>query len=268
MKFKQYFTSFLRALFLLSIAEKMRYKFFQIKYYFKNKEYSRNNPELIFPPISLIYETFGRTSYELFYESGKKSAESIKKIYRSLSDLDAPLILEWGCGVGRIITHIRNEFPNSKILGSDVDVKMIDWCKKNIKKVIFTTNNNLPPFNFPDNFFDFVYAASVFTHLTEIYQKEWLQEILRILKPEGLFLFTVHGDYYAEKKLTTAEMKRYIAGDIVVRANVKLGSRIMAVFQGEKFMRNILLKNYKIVKHLKDTDYQIAGSQEIWVIKK
>ncbi|MCX7736724.1 MAG: methyltransferase domain-containing protein [Candidatus Kapabacteria bacterium] len=265
---KQFFSGLLRTLHLLSFAEKLRFRYYLIKYHLRNQKYKIKNPNLVYPPIHFIYETFGRTSYELFFESGKQAAKSIKEIYRSLSDNPSPTILEWGCGIGRIITHIKDEFPDSKIFGSDVDSKMIEWCKKVYKNIIFIKNDYHPPFSFSDDYFDFVYAASVFTHLTEIYQKEWLEEILRILKPGGYFLFTVHGDYYAHKKLTASEMKRYEAGDIIVRANVKLGSRIMAVFQGEKFMRNILLKNYNIVKHIKETDYQIAGSQEIWIIRK
>lgn len=265
---KQFFSGLLRVLHLLSFAEKLRSRYFWMKYFFKNEKFKSKNPDLIYPPINMIYETFGRTSYELFFDSGKKAAKSIKEIYSSLSENIAPTILEWGCGVGRIISNLRNEFPQSKIYGSDVNEKMIDWCRKVYKDISFIKNDYHPPINFSDNYFDFVYAPSVFTHLTEIYQREWLAEILRILKPGGLFLFTVHGDYYAQKKLTSSEMKKYESGEIVVRANVKLGSRIMAVFQGEKFMKNVLLKDFNIVKHIKETDYQIAGSQEIWIIKK
>lgn len=267
-KIKQFFSSLLRALYLLSFAEKIRFRYFHLKYFFRNKKFRKEHPEIIIPPIELIYETFGRTSYELFLESGKKAAKSIKEIFKSLSENDSPTILEWGCGVGRIIRHIPNEFPNAMIFGSDIDKKMIEWCKKNYENIVFEENDTRPPFNFEDNYFDLVYAASVFTHITEIYQREWLDEILRILKAGGYFLFTVHGDYYAQKKLTISELKKYNAGEIVVRANVKLGSRIMAVFQGEKFMKNFLLKNYNIIAHIKDPVYQIAGSQEIWIIKK
>ncbi|HHC23785.1 MAG TPA: class I SAM-dependent methyltransferase [Desulfobacterales bacterium] len=48
-----------------------------------------------------------------------------------------------------------------------------------------------PPFR--DHFFDFVYAMSVFTHLTEEAEKLWIRELSRIIRPGGCFMLTLRG---------------------------------------------------------------------------
>jgi len=40
-----------------------------------------------------------------------------------------------------------------------------------------------------------VIGYSVFTHLTEAMQRQWLEELRRITAPGGLVLVTAHGDF-------------------------------------------------------------------------
>jgi ubiquinone/menaquinone biosynthesis C-methylase UbiE len=47
---------------------------------------------------------------------------------------------------------------------------------------------------FPDASFDVVFAVSVFSHLDEKPQFGWLWEILRVLRPGGLFLASTHSE--------------------------------------------------------------------------
>ena len=42
--------------------------------------------------------------------------------------------------------------------------------------------------------FDLVYGVSVFTHLDEKHQNDWLQELKRVTRPGSVLLLTVHGD--------------------------------------------------------------------------
>src|SRR5690606_11385803 len=50
-------------------------------------------------------------------------------------------------------------------------------------------------FDEPDASVDLLYGISVMTHLTELNQQLWLEEISRILKPGGCALLTTHGEY-------------------------------------------------------------------------
>lgn len=58
-------------------------------------------------------------------------------------------------------------------------------------------NTHLPPLPYDDRFFDLVYVISVFTHLDEDAQYQWLTELRRITKPDGIVLATVRDRYRA-----------------------------------------------------------------------
>ena len=58
----------------------------------------------------------------------------------------------------------------------------------------FKANQPLPPIDYPDATFDLVYNHSVFTHIDENYQDQWLAELRRVVKPGGHLILSVHGE--------------------------------------------------------------------------
>lgn len=102
-------------------------------------------------------------------------------------------ILDFGCGCGRTLVHVKKLAPNAHIEGIDIDARAIDWCKQNLTFATFASSQELPPTSCAADSFDFVYVISVFTHLAEDYQFRWLEELRRIIKPGGVLLLTVHG---------------------------------------------------------------------------
>ena len=105
-------------------------------------------------------------------------------------------VLDFGCSVGRILRayHYRR-VEGQEFYGTDIDVPAIEWCKKNYPFAKFSTNQAEPPLEYPDNFFDFVYANSVMSHLKEDSQFRWLAELRRIVKPGGWLILTFQGSY-------------------------------------------------------------------------
>lgn len=134
-----------------------------------------------------------------FIQTGATLAFQFNRILREASGkgLDEfGSILDWGCGSGRVIQHIKRNYvsPNAYIAGLDVDPTAVLWCSKNISGIDFGNCDLSPPSKFPDNHFDVVYAYSVLTHLREADAVKWVSEIRRILKPGGYFMFTTLGD--------------------------------------------------------------------------
>ena len=106
-------------------------------------------------------------------------------------------VLDWGCGCGRAIQRFRELFPNCDLYGSDVDKEAISWCKENLSQIAtFSTNGFMPPINFPDEFFDFIYGISIFTHLPEDMEAAWLEELCRVTRQGGHVMLTIHGSAY------------------------------------------------------------------------
>lgn len=107
-------------------------------------------------------------------------------------------ILDYGCGCGRILAgwepHLR---PGVMLNGVDINHKLISFCKANILFARTEVCGYLPPLPyFIDGQFDFVYVASVFTHLSVDASYAWAREMRRLVRPGGVLMMSFHGSYY------------------------------------------------------------------------
>jgi SAM-dependent methyltransferase len=106
-------------------------------------------------------------------------------------------ILDFGCGCGRAVRVLKTLMPSCHIYGTDIDEEAIGWLKNNYTKFAeFYVAPHIPPTSFEDNMFDFVSGISVFTHLPEDLQFQWLKELNRITKPNGYLVVSIHGEKF------------------------------------------------------------------------
>tara|TARA_B100000809_G_scaffold82981_1_gene81343 strand:- start:424 stop:1350 length:927 start_codon:yes stop_codon:yes gene_type:complete len=144
------------------------------------------------PPVSI------RPSYKPILAYCKTGADQIA-IFRTILKIHGIHIenflniLDFGCATGRHISHLRQYNLKTKITGFDVLQKPIDWARKNIPFSEFQCGEDLPPTKFESNYFDFIYAYSVFTHFDEKTHLLWLHELARILDSGGYLLVTIAG---------------------------------------------------------------------------
>jgi SAM-dependent methyltransferase len=147
------------------------------------------------PPTDLRARVTGSEDSEWFWSSGQTALEDISdalaSVGRSLEDFER--IYDFGCGCGRIILHLIGQMPPTRITGTDSDSDAVAWLKTKLPTARIENNGALPPLPFDDNSFDLIIGWSVFTHLPESYQDEWLAELARVLAPGGVMLQTVHG---------------------------------------------------------------------------
>jgi ubiquinone/menaquinone biosynthesis C-methylase UbiE len=124
------------------------------------------------------------------YTTFVKIRELIKdKFKRDYKDFES--ILDWGCGCGRMARYF-NWIPGVNITGIDIDQGNIDWCRQNLKFGKFLTTDIHPKTQLPDDHFDLLIGISIFSHLKEKEMHEWLDELKRITKPEGILLMSIH----------------------------------------------------------------------------
>jgi SAM-dependent methyltransferase len=118
---------------------------------------------------------------ELYERTGRRELSACRKV------------LDFGCGWGRIMRFLLKEIDPSKLYGIDVSDEMIAFCEKEFRWGTFTRNDPFPPTQFPAESFDFIYALSVFSHLSEDAHRKWLEEFKRILAPGGVLIATTWG---------------------------------------------------------------------------
>lgn len=99
-------------------------------------------------------------------------------------------ILDLACGTGTLSIAIKKRFPRIKITGFDVDNEILKIARRKASLAHTEINfeqgfsDKLP---FENESFDRVFSTLFFHHLTLERKHKTLQEILRVLKPNGEF---------------------------------------------------------------------------------
>ncbi|MBT4521585.1 MAG: class I SAM-dependent methyltransferase [Halieaceae bacterium] len=97
-------------------------------------------------------------------------------------------VLEIGCGCGAIATSM-GEITGATMYGMNIDPSQIEkaWLNPKLQKENFTVGDFNVPLEYEDNTFDAVYAIQPMTYVSD--PEFTLREVLRILKPGGIFGF-------------------------------------------------------------------------------
>ena len=160
-----------------------------------------NGAAVNLPPAELRYRVSSSPDAQNFITIGKKCAHDIQSALRKAGhDLAGfERILDFGCGCGRTLVHLKDLAPRAQFDGTDIDEGAIEWCKEHLRFATFKVGQASPPTDYASESFDFIYAISVFTHLDEDFQFQWLEELRRIAKPGGVLLLTVDSSLVGEK---------------------------------------------------------------------
>lgn len=173
-------------------------------------------------------------------------------------------ILDFGCGCGRIARYLRALFPNPVYYGVDPDPRGIQWCRENLGNIgTFIQTKTRPPLEL-DRTFDFVYATSVFTHLDEQLQFDWLAELQRVTKPGGYLILTTHGENIAPESIKSElSAKGFTYRD--AKNNLIGSDYIDIVWHSTKYIQENWGKYFEIVKHI---DRGINNHQDLILCRK
>jgi ubiquinone/menaquinone biosynthesis C-methylase UbiE len=265
---KQKAAYFLRKAYLLQLADYLMFIGNLSANRKSNKLFLGENPDFISPPAHLSYDAYNHTNLQCYHDMGLRHSALISDLVAEHVSGNEIKICEWGCGPARVIRHLEqiNGFGKVELYATDYNESSINWCNKNIKNVKFFLNNLEPPLLFEPGLFDCVYAISIFTHLSERLHYAWIDELFRLIKPNGIIIFTTHGDLCA-KRLSAAEKEKYNSGCLIVKDQIKEGKKHFSAYHPPEFIRQKLLKGYNIVRHMSDSSsYHL--DQEVWVVKK
>ena len=103
------------------------------------------------------------------------------------------MIMDWGCGHGRVTRHFIREWPLATIIGMDINAENAEWASRNLSAGRFITSPLLPPSPLTDACLDAVFSISVMTHLPLDVQLAWLTELARVVRPGGIVLMSFGG---------------------------------------------------------------------------
>lgn len=139
----------------------------------------------------------GRWDVDEFFESGRVEVDDV------LGRIDAAMVatglhagahhraLDFGCGVGRISQALSRHVD--EVDGVDIAASMVERARtlKPPANIHFHLSTGELLEQFDDGYFDLVYTAHVLQHMEPVYQREYVGEFFRVLRPGGIAMLEV-----------------------------------------------------------------------------
>jgi SAM-dependent methyltransferase len=210
---------------------------------------NRRGPDgLLLPPPSFIEAVAGNADVAWFLDGGARAHASIVAALRDAGIAAADLggVLDFGCGCGRVARHWRPAGAGTRLYGVDTNRYLVAWCAQSLRFGSFTVSTARPPLRLASGSLDVAYALSVFTHLPEAAQRQWLAELARVLRGGGHLLLSTHGEASAAL-LPPALREGFDAGCLVVSALGKEGGNGYNAFHPRTCMEELAAPHFEVV---------------------
>jgi ubiquinone/menaquinone biosynthesis C-methylase UbiE len=178
------------------MKEKIKNVFFKIWYWYISTV--DKNAEVIFMNYG-----YSKDNYKIkLNESDEKNRYSAQlyNLVATGADIEGKDILEVGCGRGGGLSYLYRYLLPSSATGVDLNKKAIEFCKKYYSREdIKFLQSNAQNLNFQDNAFDVVINIESSHRYSKM--DAFLDEVYRVLKPDGVFLFADFRQKYELEQL-------------------------------------------------------------------
>jgi len=130
------------------------------------------------------YDEYAEKYFQINY-----STDVIKELLEFfIKNLNGNKILDVGCGPGRDAKFFSN--LGYEVIGIDLSEKLLEIARKNAPKAKFYLMD-MRNLDFPDNYFDGIWACASFLHIPRKGGQKTLNEFYRVLRENGLMYISV-----------------------------------------------------------------------------
>ena len=131
-----------------------------------------------------------------YFNVGEEAVQLIQRLHPELPA--TATILDLPCGHGRVLRHLRRNFPDAWLACCDIDREAVDFCSANFGASGFYSNEECD-LHFFDRQFDLVWCGSLITHFSQDKTHKILGEMCKLLTPGGTLIATTHGDSVGDR---------------------------------------------------------------------
>jgi len=124
------------------------------------------------------------------YENASSQGYFFDRVHRRVLNLardqtNPEVIMDVGCGTGRLLRKARHQYPNARLVGVDAAEKMIQQAATLLPEAEFhvAMAEALP---LPDTSVDLAFSTFSFHHWAD--QAKGISEVARVLRPKGRLL--------------------------------------------------------------------------------
>lgn len=102
-------------------------------------------------------------------------------------------VLDFGCSSGRVLRVFSAAEPGAVLHGCDPNGPAIAWASEHLPGIDFRVSPQRPPLELADDALDVAYAISIWSHFNAEPGLQWLAEMARVIRSDGVLIFSTHG---------------------------------------------------------------------------
>ena len=172
-------------------------------------------------------------------------------------------VLDFACGHGRLLRFLALALPPSQIFASDLQPEAVDFVREAFGVRALPSHAEPERFE-PGRRFDFIWVASLFSHLPEALFRAWLARLLALLTPRGVLAFSVRdGSLMPAPTLMPASGFAYAAHS----ENADLATDIYGTtYADEAFVRDTFGGSGGGARPYRRLRRALANEQDIYVV--
>lgn len=210
-------------------------------------------------------------SYHSYMSTGLNGFNLIQRILRSAND-HVELkgnILDFASGYGRVTRFLAGYYKPGQVYTSDIKPAAVDYQVERMGVKGFYSDYD--PFSLKVNEkFEVIFVGSLFSHLNRDLYKNWLIQLLAMVEPRGLIIFSVHDiSLYPGE---TTEEHIYVEDNedapfLFVENKITSKDKYGTSFASEKFISELLAlinPDATYVRYPKG----FGGLQDVYVVTK
>jgi SAM-dependent methyltransferase len=142
---------------------------------------------------SLKHHRDANASFSQYYNVALQQHDAAQHVLRALfpGRAEQVSVLDFACGFGRLLRLLSLGLPRENLHAAEVQAEALDFvCER-----YGATGHASPgaPAQFqPGRTFEFIWVASLFSHLPQALFDGWLARLVACLAPDGVLCFSVH----------------------------------------------------------------------------
>jgi trans-aconitate methyltransferase len=180
--------------------------------------------------------------------------------------LDDITVLDFACGWGRLLRFLVRTVPPANVWASEIQHDAVDFVVREFGVQGICSDADPERFQ-PAREFDFIWVASLFSHLPEDLFGAWLARLTSLLSPRGVLAFSVH-----DERLLPASTAMPESGICFLTASEieELDSRIYGTsFVSQAFVARMLAySNGGHARTYRRLPRGLANEQDIYVVPR
>ena len=146
-------------------------------------------------------------------------------------------VLDFACGFGRLLRFLELVMERGSMAASELQADALDFVGREFRVATFPSTPDPADFRI-DGRFDFIWVASLFSHLPRPLFDAWLSRLLELLTPRGVLCFSVRDIGLLPGGATLDDAAFLYQPE---SENADLGSDIYGTtYAGEGFVRDVV----------------------------